>query len=131
MKLKNSLIIQLVNTGLPNTTEHDVPARDAYKASKFRREVVKAYQDLAKREEELKAEAGEDEERLKALREEMLNDETEISVTPMPYESFHALAKENRAVRMFGQDGKLIGIFDPFRAFETDLEGILWEAPAE
>lgn len=131
MKIKNSLIIALCNTGLLNTTEHDVPAKDAYKASKFRREVGKAIQDIAKREEELKAEAGEDKERLDALRREMLADETEISVTPMPYESYHALAKENRAVRVFDAEGKLLGIFDPFRAFENDLEGVLWTAPQE
>lgn len=129
--MKNSLIIALVNTGLLNTTEHDVPAADAYKASKFRREVRKAYNALAERENELTTEAGEDKERLAELRKAMLEDETEVSAVPMSYESYHALAKENRAVRMFGPDGKFVGMFDPFRAFEEDLEGILWKAPEE
>lgn len=131
MKLKISLLIALCNSGLLNTTEHDVHVVDAYKASKFRREVGKAIKDVIAREQELIKEAGDDAARRKELLDAYHGDEIDIPVTPMSYESFHALSKENRAVRVYDDSGKLLAICDPFRDFEGDLEGVLWLAPAE
>lgn len=131
--MKNQLIIVLVNCGLLATTEHSVPAKDAYKVYKFRRECGKAYDELAKRERDFAESAGvegeptpEQAQRIAELRAEMLADESEINVTPMPYESFHALANENKET--LAPNGQKIDIF---RVFEEDLEGILWVAPTE
>lgn len=158
MKLKNNIIISLVNLGISTTTEHDVPVKDAYKAYAFRHAIEKAHKDLDERRQGLVKSAGiEDgqkfDERMKELRKlkkennlseeekgelaemegklkkfndlynELLADETELEgVKVMAYESYHALAKENR-----GKEGKP----DIFSILQGELEGILWEAPKE
>ena len=145
MKVEIVKIITLVNNGVLNTTEHDVPAADAYKASKFRRELKKAFDEVVEKEKALAETAGIDlnktdeatedqKNRFAELRAEMLKDEMELNVKPMPYESFHALAKENRQVpvQLPGADGKSVTInVDPFRNCEDILENILWTAPVE
>lgn len=158
MKLKNNIIVSLMNMGISATTEHDVPVKDAYKAYAFRHAVEKAHKDLEDKRQGLVKSAGiEDgqkfDERMKELRKlkkennlseeeqkefaemeeklnkfndlytELLNDESEIgNIKVMSYESYHALAKENR-----GQEGKP----DIFSIVAGELEGILWEAPKE
>ena len=158
MKLKNNIIISLMNLGISATTEHDVPVRDAYKAYAFRHAIEKANKDLEDKRQGLVKSAGiEDgqkfDERMKELRKlekenklsdkekkelaemsgklekfqelytELLNDESEIGdIKVMSYESYHALAKENR-----GKDNKP----DIFSIMQGELEGILWEAPKE
>lgn len=155
MKLKNNIIISLVNLGISATTEHDVPVKDAYKAYAFRHAIEKANKDLDDKRQGLVKSAGiEDgqkfDERMKELRKkgeltevekgelnemegklkkfndlynELLVDETELEgVKVMAYESYHALAKENR-----GKEGKP----DIFSLLAGELEGVLWEAPKE
>lgn len=155
MKLKNNIIISLVNLGISATTEHDVPVKDAYKAYAFRHAIEKANKDLDEKRQGLVKSAGiEDgqkfDERMKELRKidkpteaeakelaemtgklkkfndlytELLNDESEIgNIKVMSYESYHALAKENR-----GKEGKP----DIFSLLAGELEGVLWEAPKE
>ena len=155
MKLKNNIIISLMNMGISATTEHDVPVKDAYKAYAFRHAIEKANKDLEDKRQGLVKSAGiEDgqkfDERMKELRKkgelteeekkelaemerklkkfndlynELLNDESEIgSIKVMSYESYHALAKENRS-----KDGKP----DIFSLLAGELEGVLWEAPKE
>lgn len=155
MKLKNNIIISLVNLGISATTEHDVPVKDAYKAYAFRHAIEKANKDLEDKRQGLVKSAGiEDgqkfDERMKELRKldkpteeekkelaemegklkkfnelynELLVDETELEgVKVMAYESYHALAKENR-----GKEGKP----DIFSILAGELEGVLWEAPKE
>ena len=158
MKLKNNIIISLMNMGISATTEHDVPVKDAYKAYAFRHAIEKANKDLEDKRKGLVKSAGiEDgqkfDERMKELRKlkkennlseeeqkefadmeeklnkfnelynELLNDESEIgNIKVMSYESYHALAKENR-----GKDGKP----DIFSILDGELEGVLWEAPKE
>lgn len=155
MKLKNNIIVSLMNMGISDTTEHDVPVKDAYKAYAFRHAIEKAHKDLDERRQGLVKSAGiEDgqkfDERIKELRKidkpteaeakelaemtgklnkfnelytEFLNDESEIgNIKVMSYESYHALAKENR-----GKDDKP----DIFSIMAGELEGILWEAPKE
>lgn len=150
MKIKTNVLITLANSGLLFATEHDIPAADAYKASKFRREVEKQIKDLAEREKALYKDAGIDDpeakeieqekvERFNRLRAEFLKDEVEIAdIKPMSYESYHALAKENRKVAIqvpkTDSDGKQTTetvYADPYRACEDILEGILWKAPDE
>ena len=156
MKLKNNIIISLMNMGISATTEHDVPVKDAYKAYAFRHAIEKANKD-DKRKGLVKSAGIEDgqkfDERMKELRKlkkennlseeeqkefadmeeklnkfnelynELLNDESEIgNIKVMSYESYHALAKENR-----GKDGKP----DIFSILDGELEGVLWEAPKE
>jgi hypothetical protein len=158
MKLKNNIIISLVNLGISDTTEHDVPVKDAYKAYAFRHAIEKANKDLEDKRQGLVKSAGiEDgqkfDERMKELRKlkkendlsedeqkefaemeeklnkfnelynELLADESEIgNIKVMAYESYHALAKENR-----GKEGKP----DIFSLMAGELEGVLWEAPKE
>ena len=155
MKLKNNIIISLMNLGISATTEHDVPVKDAYKAYAFRHAVEKANKDLEDKRhgliksagiedgqkfdermkelrkkgeltEEEKGELNEMEGKLKKFNElynELLSDETELEgVKVMAYESYHALAKENR-----GKEGKP----DIFSLMAGELEGVLWEAPKE
>lgn len=158
MKLKNNVILSLINLGISATTEHDVPVKDAYKAYAFRHAIEKANKDLEDKRQGLVKSAGiEDgqkfDERMKELRKlekesklsgkekeelsemtgklekfnelytELLNDESEIGdIKVMSYESYHALAKENR-----GKEGKP----DIFSILAGELEGILWEAPKE
>lgn len=157
MKIKNQLVVALVNAGLLSITAHEVPVKDAYKAIKFKSEIDKAnkaidekrvglvegagIEDGQKFDERLKelralASPSEDEqkeldgavEKLKKFQElyaELMNDETEIDVKTMPFESFHILAKENRETRVGGQT------IDIFTVFASELEGILWVAPSE
>lgn len=143
MKVANNLIIALVNSGLLSTTEHDVPAADAYKVYKFRKAVGKAYNELAEKEKDFPKEAGvedgkepneEQTKRITELRIEMLNDEGDLGdIKKMGYESFHALAAENKKTPIqIPVDGKAVTQYiDIFRAFEERLEGVLWEAPKE
>lgn len=145
MKVGIATIVALVQNGALNTTEHDVPVADAYKASKFRRELKKAFDEVVEREKALAETAGLDlnemdkasdeaKAKFQDLRAEMFKDEMELNVKPMPYESFHALAKENRQtpVQLPGADGKSVTInVDPFRNCEDLLEGLLWSAPEE
>lgn len=167
MKIKNSLILALNNNGISNTTNHDVPVKDAYKAFKFRSAIEKAAKDLDEKRDGLVKEAGiEDavkfDERKKELSsiaspteeqaqelagmnekfdkfqelwKELMDDETEVEgVKLMSFESFHALAKENRQTRLQVPAGekKTATVFvDFYQMFMGDLENILWKAPDE
>lgn len=124
MKLKNALIIRLGNSGLANTTAHDLSGESAYKAFRFRRSVMKAYGELAERQAALKVEAGEDENRYRELNEALLKDETEVYASPIPVLDYLALASENRRTRVPAK-GELY--VDFFQMYENDLEGVLWE----
>lgn len=139
MKLQNSIIIALGNSGLLSTTEHDVPAKDAYKVYKFRKAVGKAYSDLAEREKDFPKSAGVEEgkeptdeqlSRIQELHTEMLNDETDLGdIKTMGYESYHILANENRRtpVQIPEGDQVVTRFVDIFRVFQEALEGVLWE----
>lgn len=143
MTLKNHIIIALVNSGLLSTTEHDVPAKDAYKAYKFRKAIGKAFNELLEKEKDFPKLAGvedgkepteEQAKRITELRVEMLNDESDLGdIKTMGYESYHILANENRRTTVPIQDGdKVVNrIVDIFQAFQEALEGVLWEAPEE
>ena len=155
MKIKNTVIVSLINLGISETTEHDVPVKDAYKAYAFRHAIEKSHKEFEEKRQGLVKSAGiEDgqkfDERMKELRKldkptekekkelaemqerlnkfqelytELLNDESEIGdIKVMAYESYHALAKENR-----GKEGKP----DIFSIMQSELEGKLWEAPKE
>ena len=62
------------------------------------------------------------------LYKELLNDESELEgVKAMPYESYHILAKENKAVKIPGTEVSI----DLFSVFAGELDGVLWEAPKE
>ena len=155
MKLKNSVIIALVQQGISATTAHEVPVKDAYKAFRFKNAVEKANKAIDEKRPGLIKEAGiEDgqkvDDRIKELRAikepteeqqkeleemveklkkfnelytELLKDESELEgVKTMPYESYHALAKENKDVNKN---------LDIFEVFAGELEGVLWVAPKE
>lgn len=139
MRIKNNLIIALGNSGLLSTTEHDVPAKDAYKVYKFRKAIGKAYNELAEKEKDLPRLAGVEEgkdpteeqrQRINELRAEMLNDETDLGdIKTMGFESYHILAGENKrtAVQIPFGDKFRTDFVDVFRVFQEELEGVLWE----
>ena len=63
------------------------------------------------------------------LYNELLNDESDLNVKTIPFEEYHALAKENmRTPVRLGKDPLYIDFFTVFR---PALKGILWEEPAE
>lgn len=167
MKLKNLIIQALYNNGIANTTNHDVPVKDAYKAFKFKDAVVKAAEEIEnkrsgiakeagiedggkfdKRRKELMTVANPTEEQAKELAEmnekfdkfqclwkELMDDETELEgIKLMSFESYHALAKENRQTRLQVPTGdkKTATVFvDFYQMFMADLEGVIWKAPEE
>lgn len=148
MKLKNNEIIAMVNAGLLNTTEHDVPAADAYKSYKFRKAVEKAFNAIAEKDRDLPKTAGvedgkepteEQTKKIIELRIALYNDETELegNVVPMSWEGFHALANENKRTAIQiptgekNEDGSpkfATQFVDTFRACEDILDGILFKA---
>lgn len=148
MKLKNNEIIVLVNAGLLNTTEHDVPAADAYKSYKFRKAVEKAFNAIAEKDRELPKTAGvedgkepteEQTKKIIELRTALYNDETELegNIVPMSWEGFHALANENKRTAIQiptgekNEDGSpkfATQFVDTFRACEGILDGVLFKA---
>ena len=148
MKLKNTTILSLVNMGLLNTTEHDVPAEDAYKSYKFRKAIEKAFRDLADKDKELPKTAGVEDgkeptevqaKKIIELREALYNDETELegNIIPMSWAGFHALSNENKRTAVQiptgekNEDGspKMATQFvDVFRACESLLDGVLFKA---
>lgn len=123
MLLSNRLIIALGNAGLGNTTEHALAGDAAYAAFRFRRSGIKAYQELAERQKELRKEAGEDDARFDELNAELLKDESEVWVRPLSAQDYLALAGENKRTPLPGGKDAFI---DFYRFFENDLEGILW-----
>jgi hypothetical protein len=147
MKLKNNEIIALVNAGLLNTTEHDVPAADAYKSYKFRKAVEKAFNAIAEKDRELPKTAGvedgkepteEQTKKIVELRVALYNDETELegNIVPMSWEGFHALANENKRTAVQvpigekNEDGSqkyTTQFVDVFRACESIIEGVLFK----
>ena len=151
MKLKNTTIITLVNNGLLSTTEHDVPAEDAYKSYKFRKAVEKAYNAIADKDKELPKTAGvedgkdPDEEQTKKigeLRDALYNDETELegNIVPMSWAGFHALSNENKRTQVRiptgandenGNPKFITQLIDVFRACDGMLDGVLFKAPEE
>ena len=148
MKLKNNEIIAMVNAGMLNTTEHDVPAADAYKSYKFRKAVEKAFNAIAEKDRDLPKTAGvedgkepteEQTKKIIELRIALYNDETELegNVVPMSWEGFHALANENKRTAIQiptgekNEDGSpkfATQFVDTFRACEDILDGILFKA---
>ena len=130
MKLKNSIILRLVNAGLLNTTEHDIPVGHAVYAMRFRKLIGKAIKDLAEQETELTKDI-EDEAKKAELLKALHDEETEIGeVKRMPLESYLQLSAENRhtPVQVPGPDGKMQTVFiDTFRACEDILEGVLYD----
>lgn len=58
MRIKNHLILALSGNGLENTTNHDVPVKDAYKAFRFKDAIMKAAAEIEKKREGLVKEAG-------------------------------------------------------------------------
>lgn len=59
------------------------------------------------------------------LFDQLLQDESELNVRPIPYEEYHKLAAENKNTRYGSVE------CDFFTKFRDDLENILWVAPDE
>lgn len=129
-KIKNRIIVALINAGCSNITAMTIEAAHAYKVIKFRRAILKAFEEIVEKEKELirecSLEVGErgvlngspdDIKKFNELREELYTDESEIDSKTIPFESWHELQKENKCL-----------VSAPV---EDALEGILWETPTE
>ena len=159
MKLKNSLIKSLSESGLENTTDHELSAAHAYKVFRFRDEIAKAYKDIEeKRVKLVKDTLGEDyeEKRKNATEEdakelddklakfaelynELMNDESELNIKAIPFEEYHALARENRNTPVQVPTGETENgrpkmrqaTIDFFTVFRSALKDVLWVEPKE
>ena len=154
--MKNQDIITLVNGGILAITAHDIPAAHAYKVVKFKQAVRSAFGAIQEAEREMFKEAGISDiaafnerlktlretlsdggdelkdmesqlERLNALQNELRGEEAKLDgVKGMPYDVWHLLQNENKAVR-FGDDTR-----DVLSGWTEDvLENILWFAPED
>lgn len=118
-------VSRLWNMGVFLATTHDLPAEDAIKVINFKVALRDAVESLYQRMEQIKGDPREAE--LTAL---LLSEQAEVKADPIPFASFHALARENRAISVELEDengGKHQATFDPFTAGEMALRGILWE----
>ena len=150
MELENSIVIRLVNSGILNTTEHDVPAEDAYKSYKFRKSLEKAFKEIAEKDKELPKTAGveegkeptrEQEKKIIELREALYNDKSDLgNIIPLSWASYHSLANENKKVAVQipinekdenGNPKFVTQFIDVFRACEDLLDGVLFKAPED
>jgi len=154
--MKNQDIITLVGNGILAVTAHDIPAAHAYKVLRFKKAVREAFANIQAAEKEMFSEMGIDNTsafnaRLKELRETLGDDTDELDemenqvarvselqaelrnedvaldgVKPMPYDIWHDLQNENKAVSF--ADGKK----DLLTGWTEDvLENILWVAPED
>lgn len=131
MKIKNHLIVALVQNGATNIISASLDTKSAYSIIKFRRALKAAFDEIVAKEkdaiEEYKLTVGENgmlegEESNKqsfgAFRIELYNDESELeNIQPLDFDSWHKLQQDNK----FLQDAGL----------EDALENILWKAPEE
>ena len=103
------------SAGIEDGQKFDERMKELRKIEKEGKLIDKEKKELAEMTEKLN--------KFQELYTELLNDESEIGdIKVMSYESYHALAKENR-----GKEGKP----DIFSIMQSELEGKLWEAPKE
>lgn len=130
MKLKNQIIVALINAGCSSITAMTIEAASAYRVIKFRRSIAKAFEGIVEKEMELVKDCnlglGEkgvlngnpaDIKRFDALRAELYKDEQEIETNAISFDLWHELQKENKC------------LVNPL--IEDALEGVLWVAPGE
>lgn len=155
MKIKNSLIVSLYNAGIMNTTAHEVPVKDAYKAFRFKDAIEKDKKSLDEKHAGLVKDAGiEDgqkfDERIKELRAiKELSEEQKKELDGMT----EKLKKFNDLyIELMNDESELEGVktmpyesyhilakenkdvnknIDIFTVFAGELENVLWEAPKE
>ena len=112
-KIKNSLIQAMVNRGLANTTNHDIPVKDAYKAFRFKAGVEKAYEGLEEKRKGLAKEAGiEDAETFDARK-------AELEAMPSRDEK-----QQKELDEMTGKFEKFQELWKELMDDETEVEGI-------
>ena len=130
MKIKNQLVLALVSNGVLGITATTLNASQAYKIIKFRREVRNAFDEMSEKEKDYinalgleigengKLEGKEDDiKKFGEFQKALYEDEVELGdIKAMPYDAWHELQKENKALAI------------PF--IEDGLEGIIWTAPA-
>lgn len=147
--MKNHNIISLTNAGILSISANNLEAVFAYKVIKFKKAVKKALDAIMSAENDILKEvniedvvafnkeradlrkSGADKKRLAELdktyerfiklQENLYNEEVVLEgVTPLSFEQFHELQKENKELPN-----------KPLNVFEEILEGVLWEAPNE
>ena len=144
--MKKIDILSMNEVGVFVITANTLDAKSAYTVLKFKREGKKAFDAILEAEKAIREEVGiadalafdmeretlmksqDNPERLDELngifnrfaelRKALYDEPAELSVTPLPYEQFHALQVENKDLPN-----------KPLNMFEDMLEGVLWTAP--
>lgn len=152
--MKNQDIINLVSNGIMATTAHDIPARYAYQVLKFKKAVREAFTSIQAAEREMFTSEGVEDtkafnDRLTELRESLSDNSKELgemetrlarlnalqaelrgeeatlkNFAPLPYDVWHDLQNENRAVEFCDEKKDILSGW-----VEDLLENILWIAP--
>lgn len=136
--MKNYEILALVNGGALAITDHTVPTEHAIKVYRFKKSLRALYEKIFEDEKalikdnELEIKDGgkldgdpEKVKRFVELRQELYNEEATIECKTMPYEAWHTLKAENKAVKMGNRE------MDILAPFEVLLENVLWKEEEE
>ena len=135
--MKNYEILALINNGALSITDHTIPTAHAIKVYRFKKSLNALYKKLVEDEGELikqnnlEVKEGrldgkpENLKRFAELQNELYNEEVAIECKTMPYDAWHALKVENKAVEINGATK------DVLTPMEAMLEGVLWEDEGE
>jgi hypothetical protein len=147
--MKKIEVLSFVNMGGLSITANDLDASHAYKVIKFKKAVKKVFDDIIEFEKDALKEAGIEDgmafdkerkelsesgsdpkrleelnkqfERFIEIRNNAYDEDAELEgVKALPFEQFHLLQQENKNLQN-----------KPLNAFETILEGVLWNMPEE
>lgn len=155
--MKNLEIIIMVNSGILNITNHELPASSAYKIVKFRNVLQKAFDNIQELEKSLLKDNGiedpqkfdEDRKKLHELSNPTEDERKELEELDKKYDSYNKARSE-----MLQDESRLEGIktisyedwhtlrkenrpkkdgdIDPLNNYvESVLENVLWKAPEE
>lgn len=131
--MKNYEILALINNGALSITDHTIPTEHAIKVYRFKKSLETLYKKLVDDEGELIKQNNleikeghldgktENLMRFSELQKELYNEEVTIECRTMPYDAWHALKGENKAVEINGI------VKDVLTPMEAMLEGVLWE----
>lgn len=135
--MKNYEILALINNGALSITDHTIPTAHAIKVYRFKKSLNALYKKLVEDEGELIKQNSleikdgrldgkpEDLKRFAELQRELYNEDVAIECKTMPYDAWHQLKAENKAIEINGITK------DVLTPMEAMLEGVLWEDEGE
>ena len=110
MKIKNQLILALINNGLPQITHHEVHVKDAYKVFRFKNRIEKAAEEL-------------DERRISLIKEIGIEDGNEFYARKLELEAIAKLTEEEakELEEINNKDSKFQKMWQEFLGDETEV----------